>query len=169
MTFPASHLVPLGVCLALGTIWDVAKRRIPNAVALATAVSGLIVQGVDRGGLAALSGVGAGALTVALLYRPWIAGGIGGGDVKLAAGVAVWVGLGHMVRYGLVVAASGGVVAVVAYLLSLKAVRREMRTNLALAALQQELPSVPRRAPGRVSVPYGVAIATGALITFLTT
>ena len=168
-TFPAMHFLPLGVCLGVGTVWDMAKRRIPNAVSLAAALSGLVVQAVDRGGLAALSGIGAGALTVALLYRPWLAGGIGGGDVKLAAGVAIWVGLGSMVRYALAVSASGGVVAIIAYLLSVQKARGEMRANLSLAALEHRLPPVPPTAPGRVSVPYGVAVSAGALITFLTT
>jgi len=167
--FPAMHFLPLGLCLGVGTVWDVAKRRIPNAVSLAAALSGLVVQVVDRGGLAALSGIGAGALTVALLYRPWVVGGIGGGDVKLAAGVAIWVGLGKMIWYALAVSASGGVVAIVAYLLSVRKARGEMTTNLTLAALQQRLPPVPTPAPGRVSVPYGVAVSAGALITFLTT
>jgi prepilin peptidase CpaA len=169
MTFPALHLLPLGACLAAGTIWDLARRRIPNAVSLTTACLGVLVQAMDRGGASALSGVAAGAVTVALLYRPWVVGGIGGGDVKLAAAAAIWVGLGGMIRYALAVSASGGAVAIVAYLLSVQAARREMKTNLTLAALQQRLPPVPEKTAGRVSVPYGVAVSAGALITFLTT
>lgn len=167
-TFPAMHLLPLGLCLGAGAAWDVAKRRIPNAISFAIALSGLVVQVADRGWLAALSGIGAGALTVALLYVPWTHG-FGGGDVKLAASAAIWVGLGNMVRYALAVSASGGVVAIVAYLLSEKEARGEMRTNLTLAVFEQRFPSVPVSGPGRRSVPYGVAVSAGALITFLTT
>jgi prepilin peptidase CpaA len=169
MTFPAPHLVPLGVCLAVGSVWDVTKRRIPNAVSGAAALSGVVVQAVDRGGLAALSGVAAAVVTILLLYRPWTAGGIGGGDLKLAAAAATWMGLGGMIRYGLAVAATGGVVSVTAYLLSRRAARQEMRANLTLAALQQTLPPVPTQSAGRVSVPYGLAIAAGAAISLLTT
>jgi Flp pilus assembly protein protease CpaA len=43
-----------------------------------------------------------------------------------------------------------------------------MKNNLALAALEQRLPPVPAKTPGRVTVPYGVAVSVGALITFLT-
>jgi hypothetical protein len=74
-----------------------------------------------------------------------------------------------MIRYALVAAASGGVVAIVAYLLSEQAARREMKNNLTLAALEQRFPPVPAKGPGRVSVPYCVAISAGAVITFLTT
>jgi Flp pilus assembly protein protease CpaA len=169
LTFPALHLAPLGLCLVVGSVSDVAKRRVPNVVSLVTAVGGVVVQSMDRGGLAALSGLGAAALTIALLYLPWQAGGLGGGDLKLAAATAVWVGIGGMIRYALAVAACGGVVSIVAYLFSGKEARREMKNNLALAALEGRLPPVPAGGPERKTVPYGVAIAAGALITFLIT
>jgi prepilin peptidase CpaA len=151
-----------------GSIWDLAKRRIPNLVTGAVAVLGVAAQLVDRGGWSAASGLGAAAVSVALLWRPWTAGGIGGGDVKMAAAVAIWVGLGGMIRYALAVAAAGGVVALVMYLLSRKSVRQDVKTNLTLAALQQRLPAVEARAEGRISVPYGLAIAAGAAVALLT-
>jgi prepilin peptidase CpaA len=144
--------------------WDLARRRIPNAVVAATGLAGLVVQVVDRGALAAGSGLAAAMIVIGLLYRPWTAGGIGGGDVKLAAAVAIWVGLGGLIGYVLGTAAAGGLVALGAYLLSARGVRREIRTNLALAAVEQSLPPAPPQAPGRVGVPYGVAIAVGAAI-----
>ncbi len=168
MTFPAPHLLCLGVTLVIGAAWDLAKRRIPNLVAGAAAVLGLVAQLVDRGWLSAASGLAAAVVSVALLYRPWVAGGIGGGDVKLAAAVAIWVGLESMIRYALAVAAAGGVVALAMYLSSRKAIRQEVRTNLTLAALQQTLPTVEVPAAGRASVPYGLAIAAGAAFALLT-
>jgi prepilin peptidase CpaA len=168
LTFPASHLLPLGVCLVVGTAWDLAKRRIPNFVTVTAALCGVAVELADRGGWATLSGLAAAVLAVVLLYRPWMAGGIGGGDVKMAAAVAIWVGLGGMIRYALAVAAAGGVVALIMYALSRKAVRQDVRTNLALAALQQCLPPVAAQAPGRLTVPYALAISAGAAFALLT-
>ena len=173
MTFPALHLLPLGVSLAVGTIWDIAKRRIPNLVTGAIALLGVAAQLIDRGGWSALSGLAAAAVSVALLYRPWTAGGIGGGDVKMAAAAAIWVGLGGLILYAVAVAAAGGVVALIMYALSRKAIRQEVRTNLTLAALQQSLPSVEVRrsdsveSTGRRSVPYGLAITVGAAFALL--
>src|SRR5262249_46302624 len=120
MTFPASHLLVLGACLIAGCAWDVAKRRVPNIVSGAAALSGVVAQLADKGGWSALSGLAAAAVTLALLWRPWLAGGLGGGDVKMAAAVAIWVGLGGMIRYALAVAAAGGVVALIMYALSRK-------------------------------------------------
>jgi prepilin peptidase CpaA len=173
VTFPASHLLPLGVCLVIGTVWDITKRKVPNLVTAAIALVGLAAQLVDRGGLSALSGLAAAAVSLLLLYKPWAAGGLGGGDVKMAAAVAIWVGLGGLIRYALAVAAVGGVIALIMYALSGKALRQEIRTNLTLAALQQSLPSVEVRSGGRAgpngrrSVPYGLAIAAGAAFALL--
>jgi prepilin peptidase CpaA len=152
----------------IGSVWDIAKRRIPNLVTGAVAVLGVAAQLVDRGKWSALSGLGAAAISVALLWRPWLAGGIGGGDVKMAAAVAIWVGLGGMIRYALAVAAAGGVVALVMYFISRKSIRQDIKTNLTLAALQQTLPTVEVRGTGRPSVPYGLAIAAGAAFALLT-
>jgi prepilin peptidase CpaA len=177
LTFPASHLSVLGACLAVGAAWDLAKRRIPNFVTGAAALSGVVVQLVDKGWLSALSGLAAAVISIALLYKPWMAGGLGGGDVKMAAAVAIWVGLGGMIRYAVAVAAAGGVVALIMYALSRKDVRKDIRTNLTLAALQQTLPTVEvgeggnsgKTIPsGRPSVPYGLAIAAGAAFALLT-
>jgi prepilin peptidase CpaA len=152
----------------IGSIWDIAKRSVPNLVTGAVAVLGVAAQLVDRGAWSAASGLAAAAVSVALLWRPWAARGIGGGDVKMAAAVAIWVGLGGMIRYALAVAAAGGVVALVMYFLSRKSVRQDIRTNLTLAALQQRLPDVEAPTKGRRSVPFGLAIAAGAAVALLT-
>lgn len=164
MTFPTPHLVPLGVCLLVAACWDVARRRVPNVVTAAAALSGLTVRIVDGGGWGGASGLAAGALVIAILYRPWTMGGIGGGDVKLAAAVGVWVGLEGLIRFALATAAAGGLVAAGAYLYSSRAVRREVKQNLTLAVYDQQLPVLTSQAPGRVSVPYGLAIAAGAIV-----
>jgi prepilin peptidase CpaA len=168
LTFPAPHLLPLGVLLVIGSAWDIAKRKVPNLVTGAVAVLGLAAQLVDRGGWSAASGLAAAVVSLALLWRPWVSGGLGGGDVKMAAAVAIWVGLGGMIRYALAVAAVGGGVSLVMYLLSGKSTRREIKANVTLAALQQRLPPVEVRAPGRPRVPYGIVIAAGAAIALLT-
>lgn len=181
MTFPSTHLVPLAAALLLAVIWDVAVRRIPNALCGAIAVTGLIAHAHDAGALAALGGLGAGAATVAAMYVFWKRGGIGGGDVKLAAAVAIWVGPADLPSYWLATALAGGGVAAVCLMASHRRVRREIGLNLKLAVLHQIMPDVapgqpeesgkagrsglsPR--PERISVPYGLAIAIGALFVW---
>ena len=167
MKFSLIHLAPLAVTLLIAVIWDVRERRIPNAVCGAIAVSGIGVQYWDAGSLAAIAALAVGVGTIAALMVFWRSGGIGGGDVKLAGAVAVWVGPGSLLTYWLAAALAGGLVAAICFLASRRAVRREIRDNLTLAALHQMMPDVaPTAAVGRVSVPYGVAIALGAVFVW---
>jgi prepilin peptidase CpaA len=166
LPFPLVHLAPLAAALLIAVAWDVGWRRIPNAVCGAIAVSGLGVQFWDAGALSALAGLGAAVTTTALLYPFWRRGGIGGGDVKLAAAVAIWVGLRSLPAYWLSGALAGGVVAAICGLASGRSVREEIRQNLTLAALHKRMPDVAPAAAGRVSVPYGVAIALGAVVVW---
>lgn|GEM_PF-124835 len=181
MSFPLIHLVPLAVALLVAVSWDVAARRIPNVVWGGIAAAGLVVQVHDAGALAALAALGAAVGTVAAMYVFWMRGGIGGGDVKLAAAVAIWVGPAQLPIYWLATALAGGGVAAVCLMASHRRVRREIGLNLKLAVLHQSMPDVapgrpeesgkagrsrssPR--PERVSVPYGLAIAIGALFVW---
>jgi len=166
VNFPAIHLVPLAACLLLAVIWDLRVRRIPNPVCGAIAVAGLGVQFWDAGALAAVAGLGACVGTAALLYVFWQRGGIGGGDVKLAGAVALWVGPSSLPEYWLAASLAGGVTAAICLLGSRASVRREIRHNLTLAALHQRMPDFNPATPGRVSVPYGVAIAFGAVFVW---
>ena len=167
MTLPAVHLIPLGICLGVAAVRDIAQRKIPNTLTVSVATLGIGVQWWDNGWLAALSGVAAALLTVIVLYRPWLAGGVGGGDVKLAAAVATWIGLGHLTSFALVTALAGGLVAAVCYVLSGREAREQIGGNLVGAALLRELPIIDREAAAvhrRVSVPYGIAIAAGGAL-----
>lgn len=166
MTLPLPHLGLLGVGLSTAIIWDLRCRRIPNAISGFIFLSAIVVRAIDQGGLAALSGVGVAALVVATLYRPWRLGGIGGGDVKLAAATGAWVGFAQLSWFALSTAAAGGLVAGVCYFLGRASARAEIRANLTLAVLQNELPAVPSHRAGHMSVPYALAIACGAVVAF---
>ena len=167
MTLPIPHLAPLALGLAGAIVLDLRSRRIPNAVSGFVLLSAVVVRGLDQGGLAALAGVGAAALVVAALYRPWTMGGIGGGDVKLAAATAAWIPFARLPWFALAAAAAGGLVAGACYALARSPARAEIRANLILTAVHQELPAVPSHRAGHPSVPYAIAIASGAIVAFL--
>jgi len=164
--FPVAHLIPLAVFLVIGVIWDLRSRRIPNVVCAAVAVAGLGAQFWNVGGWGVLGGLATGTATIALLYVFWQRGGIGGGDVKLAGAVAMWMAPRSLPVFWLAAALAGGAVAAVAWAASRGPARREIRANLTLAALQQAIPTVAPGTAGRVSVPYAVAIAAGAFIVW---
>lgn len=167
MTPAILHLGPLALGLAGAIVFDVWRRRIPNAVSVMVLASGVVVRFVDHGGWAVAQGLGAAALVVAALYRFWAAGGIGGGDVKLAAATAAWIPFGRLPWFVLSAAMAGGVVALFNYALARADARAEIRANLALVVLQGELPTVPSHRSKHRGVPYGVAIACGAALALL--
>ena len=85
------------------------------------------------------------------------AGWIGGGDAKLLAAASLWLGLSAMPAFLLVTALAGGALAV-------------LLMNVRSSWVQPYLGGAPgwlaRLATPGADVPYGVAIATGALAAF---
>jgi len=149
-------------------VCDLRRRRIPNALSGAIFATGLAISGYHGGASAVFSGLAASVLLLVALYKPWQAGGIGGGDVKLAAAVGAWIGLWHLVWFAIAAALAGGVVAAICYFLAPPATRADVRANLVLAGLHGELP--PEAASHRktqVSVPYALAISAGAAVALL--
>ena len=160
-------MAPLGLGLVWAMVGDLRRRRIPNVVAGFIFVAGLAVSGYDGGVRSLLSGLAAAVILVLVLFAPWRTGGLGGGDVKLAAAVGAWVGLSHLVWFGLATALAGGIVAGVCYLFARAPARAEVRANLILAALHGDLPAEASHRKGHMSVPYAVAIAAGAAVALV--
>lgn len=167
MAFPISHLGPLGVGLLWAVVCDLRGRRIPNLVSGAVFVTGLVACGLDGGVRMVLSGLAAFMLLGLAIYPAWRAGGIGGGDLKLAAATGIWVGLPHLLWFVLATAVAGGIVAAVCYMVARAPARAEVRANLMLAALHGDLPAVASHRKGHPSVPYAFAIAAGAGVALL--
>ncbi len=164
MPLPIPCLGVLGLGLLWAAVSDLRRRRIPNAVTGLLLLAGLIAQGLLHGPLGALSGLAAAAIVIVALYVPWNAGGIGGGDVKLAAATSAWLGLNLLLPFVLATAVAGGLVAAVCYLFARPAARADVRANVTLAVLQGELPPLPTHRAGHLSVPYAVAVALGTAV-----
>lgn len=161
---PIAHLSLLGIGLLCAAICDLKLRRVPNVVSAFVLTTGIGINWVNHGLGAALSGLAAAVLAIASLFALWKARMLGGGDVKLAAAAASWIGLHHFVWFILATAVAGGVVAVIGYLLAGASTRKEVRANLLLAGLHGEMPAVPSHRKGHPSVPYAVAIGAGSAV-----
>lgn len=166
---PQLALGTLGLLLTVAATSDVLRRRIPNAVNVAIAVSGLVAQALG-GGPSRVAGVfGAAALLFGLLWMPWRRGWLGGGDLKLGVAAALWVGWSGVPVYLLASAVAAGALSAIAYARSGRAARAEVRGNLYIAVVQRAPVDVEASASrgGRVSVPAGAALAAGALTAVL--
>jgi prepilin peptidase CpaA len=154
MISSAIILAPFVILLLLAAGWDLASYTIPNFIPVALLL-GFIIYAVSAGyniaayenhALAALLALCAGFLLFALGY-------IGGGDAKLFAGAAAWFGMHDLLPYIVIASLFGG-----GLTLALLAMRR-MPLPQALAAHGW----INRLHEPRGGIPYGVALAAGAL------
>ncbi len=170
-----STLLPtaLLLVLAIGGIWfDLRERRIPNALTVSVFVLALLLRMPD--GLGALgAGLAGAGVCFALSLLFFLVGGLGGGDVKMLTAAGALLGLGRVDTALLVMALVGGVMAVVQVL----ARRRvyETAANLHTIVTTFSIQSfngwkgagqgapITLDTPGAHALPYGVAIAAGAL------
>lgn len=108
------HLLIPGLVLLLiwsAAAWDLRSRRIPNALVMAGAVTGILLQGVLAGFggiLAALSGLAVGLL---ILLPGYLFGFTGAGDVKLMAAVGSFLGASGVFLAALASIGVGGLIA----------------------------------------------------------
>src|SRR5262245_8754207 len=97
--------------IVLSCAWDLRARRLPNVLTFGSALAALAVHSLD-GGLPAAGLSVAGCLTGILLFLPWfLAGGMGGGDVKLLGAFGAWLGPQQTLWAGLFAMLAGGVLA----------------------------------------------------------
>jgi prepilin peptidase CpaA len=83
-------------------------------------------------------------------------GWIGGGDAKLAAATALWLGFSHLMDYLLVAAVIGGGLTVV--LLQLR--------KLPLPGMLSRRPWISRLHAIETGIPYGIALAAAGLLVY---
>ncbi|HYO63030.1 MAG TPA: A24 family peptidase [Pyrinomonadaceae bacterium] len=157
-------LVPLA---ALITYYDVRYRRIPNAFVLAALVGGVSAHAA-LGGLGGL-GTSLGGLAVGfgIMFVLHVFGAMGAGDVKLFAAVGSMVGSGFVLQTFAVVACVGGLLAVYTMLRAGSARETMFRVLRIFVGLLPgwEMPRFAVPADRRHTIPYGVAITFGSLVS----
>jgi prepilin peptidase CpaA len=160
----AALLIPLAVII---TYYDVRYRRIPNAFVVATLLSGLIINTIYGGWQGTLGSLAGCAIAFMLMFMLHIFGAMGAGDVKLFAAVGSLTGAHLVLPTFLVVILTGGALALLLTLRS-GAVRTTMQRVLQiLVGLLPgwEMPRFAVPADRRHTIPYGVAITFGSLIS----
>lgn len=166
--------IGLVLTVAFAAAFDVGTRRIPNFITVGGIAVALVLR-LSMGGVDALVGGLLGALLAFLLTFPlFMLRSMGGGDVKLLTAVGAFLGPYNTFIALLATALVGGLLAIAVSLqrrrlgASLIGTYTVMR-GLALKAISGgEVDAVPTlETEGAVTVPYGVAIAVGAVIGLL--
>ena len=146
-------LLPLLLVLSAG--WDLASFTIPNFLNLM--VAGAFLLFAFAAGLSAPA-IGwhllAGLLGLVLGFTLFALGWIGGGDAKLFAGVALWLGLGDLMAYALLASVCGGALTLAILLLR----------QVPLPALLARQNWLAKLHDARSGIPYGAALAAGAFL-----
>ena len=159
-------LIPLAVII---TYFDGRFRRIPNAFVLATLISGLAINTITNGWPGLLLSLGGCALAFVLMFILHIFGAMGAGDVKLFAAIGSVIGAPLVLPTFVVVVLTGGLLAVFT-MVRAGAVRATLwRVAQILLGLLPgwEMPRFAVPTERRHTIPYGVAITFGSLISLL--
>ncbi len=141
---------PTLIVLAVATFTDLRNRRIPNWLVVPFLVVGLVSSAWLHGwhGLGhSLAGLGLGLLIYGFLF--WM-GGMGAGDVKLAAAIGAWIGPNQLFIALVVTAMAGGIMVLIWALFGgfLKDMFKGTGDHL------------------KRKMPYAPAIAVGTLVSF---
>lgn len=157
-------LVPLAIIIIY---YDVRYRRIPNAYVLAALISGLTINTVFGGFSGAVSSLGGCALGFLLIFVLHVFGAMGAGDVKLFSAIGAVTGAHLVLPTFVVVVLTGGLLALISVIRAGVVVSTMHRVLQIFCGLLPgwEMPRFSVPADRRYTVPYGVAITLGGLIS----
>lgn len=164
MTISMAAALSATACFAATTLWaaliDLTTMKIRNdlvlfLLAVYAALAPLAGFGVAEIGMSAAMASG----ILVFMFIFFAMGWIGGGDAKLAAVIALWLGADHAPWFMLYTALFGGVITLALL---------QFRT-IDLPSTCRRLPWVMKLHQSGVGVPYGVAIALAGLLTFAET
>jgi prepilin peptidase CpaA len=143
--------------MAFAASSDLFTMTISNRVSLAL-VAGFAVMAfvIGMNSHAILSHLGAAAAVLAVTFTFFARGWIGGGDAKLAAATALWLGFDQLMNYLLYASLFGGV-------LTFLVLRFRFLPLPAALAGQDWAQRLHRMDAG---VPYGIALAASALLVY---
>jgi prepilin peptidase CpaA len=157
MITDAIRLLLFPALMAFAAFSDLFTMTISNRVSLLL-VAGFFVMAllIGMGGADILSHMGAGLAVLAVTFTLFACGWIGGGDAKLAAATALWLGFDPLMSYLVYASLFGGVLtfAIIQY--------RVMPLPEVLAGQDWAL----RLHRADTGVPYGIALSAAAFAVY---
>ena len=161
----AVTLAALAASTGIATIGDLAHRRIPNALSLATAAAGVVLASAGLTGITLWSSLAGLGIGFALMMPGHVLGATGAGDVKLFAAAGTLLGAAQTFEAFLFVAIAGGVVALAVACMRGRLARTIARTArlFGRTATRAEIESPTEH--NRFA--YGPAIAVGCIVAAL--
>jgi prepilin peptidase CpaA len=157
MILDLARLLLFPALMAFAAASDLFTMTISNRVSLALAAGFLVLAVASGMGLHdMLLHIGAGVAVLAIAFGCFSMGWVGGGDAKVAAAAALWFGFAHLMNYLLYASLFGG--ALTLLLLQFR--------QWPLPASFAGQPWLARLHAKETRVPYGIALAMGALMIY---
>jgi prepilin peptidase CpaA len=143
--------------MVLSASMDFLTMRIPNQIPAALALGYLVLAAAaPLPPQAVLSDVSCGLGILVVTFVMFSLRWIGGGDAKLAATTALWMGWGSILDYGGTASVCGG----------LLTVSLLMARAWPLPTILAQHPGIARLHDREAGVPYGIALAVAGLIEY---
>ena len=143
--------------MAFAASSDLLTMTISNRISIALVVGFLcLAVAVQMPMDEVLMSLGCGFGILMLTFAMFCVGWIGGGDAKLAAATAVWLGWGQLLDYGMIASALGGLLTLI--------IIQVRRWPLPQIMLRQTW--IARLHDQKSGVPYGIALAAAGLIIY---
>jgi prepilin peptidase CpaA len=157
MVADAIRLMLFPAMMAFAASSDLLTMTISNRVSLIL-VAGFFILAliVGMGMVDVLWHLGAAAIVLVVAFGFFTQGWIGGGDAKLAAATALWLGFDHLLPYLIYASLFGGA-------LTLLLLQFRLHPLPAMLANQQWAQRLHQKDGG---VPYGIALAAAALAVY---
>ncbi|MCA6123208.1 prepilin peptidase [Bradyrhizobium sp. WSM 1704] len=157
MILDLARLMLFPALMAFAAASDLLTMTIPNRVSLALLAGFLIMAPLTGMGLhEMLNHAGAGALVLVVAFGMFAMGWLGGGDAKVAAAAGLWFGFEHLLAYLVFASLFGGALTVLLLQLRQYPLPYPLTSQAWLMRLHDK----------QTGVPYGVALALGALVVY---
>jgi len=157
MILDLARLLMFPALMAFAAASDLFTMTISNRVSLGLAAGFLLLAVLSgMGPTAVLSHVGAGAVVLLVAFLCFAMGWIGGGDAKIAAAAALWFGFGHLMNYLLYASLFGGALTLLLIQFRQWPLPYPLATQAWLLRLHAK----------ESGIPYGIALAIGALMIY---
>ncbi len=142
--------------MVLSASMDFLTMTIPNPIPAALTLGYFVLAAGCLSPQAILYDVSCGFTILVMTFAMFTFRWIGGGDAKLAAATALWMGWGSILDYGVAASLCGG-------LLTLGLLMARARP---LPTIFAQIPGVARLHDRESGVPYGIALAVAGLIEY---
>jgi prepilin peptidase CpaA len=157
MILDLARLMLFPALMAFAAASDLFTMTISNRISLAL-VAGFLVLAL-MGGMGLhdmLMHLGAGAAVLVVAFACFAMGWVGGGDAKIAAGVALWFGFDHLLDYLVYASLFGGALTLLLLQLRQWPLPYPLNGQAWLLRLHDK----------QSGIPYGIALAIGALMIY---